>query len=256
MSQLSSDTTIVFITGASEGIGLQVARTLSTPSLHPSYHVIIGSLTTEAGENAVTLLLKEDPTRSLSTVQIDVTSDASIQEAAAWLLSNFGRVDILINNAGVLLDGLNQSTTSRSLFQRTFEVNLFGAAAVTESLTPLLAASTKAHPKIIFMTSRLGSLAAKASPDDPAAARFFPHYRSSKCALNMVMLHYASVFGEKGWAVYGCDPGITNTDLTREQNDVRKQSVEDGAREVIRLATEGSFEESGRFANTGGVISW
>ena len=94
--------TIVFITGASQGIGQQIARTLSTPSAHPGYHVIIGALVASEGEAAVSRLLEEDSSRSLSFIPIDVMSDASIDAAAEKVAANFGRLDVLINNVSII----------------------------------------------------------------------------------------------------------------------------------------------------------
>lgn len=252
--RVSPETTIVFITGASTGLGLQISRILSKPSLHKDYHIIIGSLTTTGGEDAVAQLLADDPTRSLSTVTIDVTSDESIATAYKTIEHAYGRIDVLFNNAGVLLDGLDTPTASRALFERTFQVNLFGAAAVTDAFVPLLENSTSLNPRIVFMTSRLGSLATKADSSDRSAARFFPAYRSSKCALNMLMLHYAGVFASRGWKVNGCDPGLTATALAGDQKNMG--SVEDGAMNACRLATLGAEGETGTFSNKEGLIKW
>jgi NAD(P)-dependent dehydrogenase (short-subunit alcohol dehydrogenase family) len=281
------DQTIVFITGASQGIGKAIARILSTPSLHPGYHVILGALVPKEGDEAVADLLKEDNSRSLSTVAIDVISDASIAEAAETIASRIGRLDVLINNAGVLLDGLDQVTTNRPDFEKTvstsspvqsiltrqclslivvpiqFQVNLFGAASVTESFIPLLKRSqnttksqesSRGPPRIIFTTSRIASLAAKADPNDRSAARYFPMYRCSKAALNMLMLHYASLYKEAGWKVNGHDPGLTNTPLAQGQKGAG--TVEDAAVNAVRLATLGFEGETGTFTNRHGTIPW
>lgn len=216
----AADSTIVFITGADRGIGFEVARKLSTPSCHKGYHVIIGSLCAEDAVEAVAKLAEEDHSRSLSYVQIDVTSDKSINSAVESIQNEFGRVDVLINNAGVLLDGLDTTDVPRHLLEKTFSVNVFGAAAVTEAVIPLLEKSTSPNPRIIFMSSRLASLAVKSDVTDKSAARHFPIYRSSKCALNMIMLHYASLFRERGWKVNSCDPGLTATALAGNQKNM------------------------------------
>lgn len=252
--------TIVFITGASQGLGLQIARILSTPALHPGYHVIIGALTRREGSTAVSLLLAEDPSRCVSSMAMDVTSDASIAAAVESTATGFGYVSVLINNAGLLLDDLNDAVTSRALYEQTFGVNVFGAAAVTDAFAPLLARSPSvlSPPRVVFMSSRLGSLAVNARTDaaDPASQRWFPAYRSSKCALNMLMLHYARRFRREGWKVNATDPGLSRTAMTAAQDDAIKGSVEQGARNAIRLAVLGEDGETGTFTNVGGVVEW
>lgn len=212
--------TIVFITGAERGIGFEVARKLSTPSLYEGYHVIIGSLRGEDGLVAVARLVEENASRSVSCVQIDVTSDESVDAAVANIRQDFGRLDVLINNAGVLLDGLDTTAIPRHLLEKTFSVNVFGAAAVTEAMVPLLRNSASPSPRIVFMSSRMGSLSVKTDATDRSAMRHFPMYRSSKSALNMLMLHYSSLFRERGWKVNSCDPGLTATGLAGNQKNM------------------------------------
>ncbi|KAF3008005.1 hypothetical protein E8E14_000254 [Neopestalotiopsis sp. 37M] len=246
--------TIVFITGADRGIGYEVARSLSSPSKHDGYHVIIGSLTDELGADAVARLLAEDTSRSLSSQTIDVTSDESVQRAVEGIERDYGRLDVLVNNAGVLLDGLDTTEIPRHLLEKTFSVNVFGAAAVTEAAIPLLENSTSPSPRVVFMSSRMGSLSVKTDSSDRSAMRHFPIYRSSKCALNMIMLHYASLFRERGWKVNSCDPGLTATALAGNQKNLG--TVEDGAKNCIRLATLDSNGETGTFTNKEGAIPW
>jgi NAD(P)-dependent dehydrogenase (short-subunit alcohol dehydrogenase family) len=253
-SAITAETTIVFITGANSGIGYEVARNLSTPSLHANYHVIIGALDGKDGEDAVSRLECEDASRSVSSVQIDVTSDASIAECAQKIDSTHGRIDVLINNAGVLLDGLDTTGVSRSLLEKTFQVNVFGAAAVTETFEALLQKSTSSAPRIVFMSSRLASLSVKSDVTDRSAARHFPAYRSSKVALNMLMLHFANIYRDRGWKVNASDPGLTATSLAGNQKNMG--SIEDGARNCLKLATLGVDGKTGSFSNKEGTVPW
>lgn len=256
MPSITPDITIVLITGASKGLGLQIARVLSTSSIHPGYHVIIGSLTPREGTDAISLLLAEDGSRSLSSVTIDVTSDTSISSAVASTSKQYGRIDVLINNAGLLLDDLNSPTTSRALFEKTYSVNVFGAVSVTDAFTPLLERSTSVPPRIVFISSRLGSLATSADANDRSNARWFPAYRSSKCALNMIMLHYARLFKERGWKINASDPGLSKTGMTSNQDDSIKGTVEEGGRNAIRLAILGKEGETGTFTSVHGAVDW
>ena len=235
-----------------------MARVLGSPSLHPDFHVIIGALTSEAGMSAVSLLQSEDSSRSLSTVPIDLTSDASIAEAAEWVSQTFGRCDVLCNNAGVMLERLDGAITTRKLFESTYHVNVFGSAAVTEAFIPLLEKSTSAAPRIVFISSGMGSLATKAMPNEPSAKTMLPIYRSSKSASNMLMLHYAAVCGARGWKVNSADPGLTRTELTTHEGAVLPGggSIEDGTMAALRLATLGPDGENGTFQSKEGVVPW
>lgn len=250
--------TVVFITGATQGLGLQIARVLSTPTLHPGYQVIIGALVEQDGADAIARLLAEDSTRLLSTVTIDVTSDSSIGSAAAYVASKFGHLDVLINNAGVLLDGLQDPSTSRALFEKTFQVNVFGAAAVTEAFVPLLEKSISHCPRIVYMSSRLGSLTTSQDVGSGLDRQWFAVYRSSKTALNMLMLHYSRLYHARGWKVNACCPGWSRTEMTNLQDDPtgRMGSVEDGALNAVRLATMENEGETGTFSNKEGAVEW
>jgi NAD(P)-dependent dehydrogenase (short-subunit alcohol dehydrogenase family) len=101
MSAASSPKTIVLITGANQGIGLATARKLAT---EPNYHVIIGSRNVGAGAEAAKSILSENQLADVSSLQLDLNSDASITAAVQAISSTYGRLDVLINNAGVLLD--------------------------------------------------------------------------------------------------------------------------------------------------------
>lgn len=261
MERITRTTTIVLITGANQGIGLEIARNLSTPSLYPDHHVIIGSRHLAKGEAAGDELLKQDPTRSISAISIDLNSDASIAAAAATILKAFGRIDVLINNAGIMGEPPAKTSTSRPEMQKMFDTNLFGTAAVTEAFIPLLENSTQRNPRIVFLSSQLASLGTKAGGVHPSCARNFPAYRCSKAALNMLMLHYAAVYGNRGWKINAADPGLTKTYLGGE---VMKQimgsgvpgTVEDGAKEACRLATLGADGENGTYSSKEGVRPW
>lgn len=252
---------MVFITGGNQGIGLEIGTVLSSLN---GYHIIIGSRNSENGSKAVRSLLEEDPSRSLSSVAIDVTSDASIAAAADLITKDFGRVDVLINNAGSLFEDPVTPVVSRELFQKTYEVNVFGAAACTEAFIPLLEKSTALPPRIIFISSRMGSLSVRT---DAASHSNFPIYRSSKTALNMIMLHYASLYGPKGWKVNSCAPGFTKTSFggfVKGGKDgdatgtylAKAGTVADASKEAVKFATAGVDGACGTYSSKEGVLPW
>lgn len=125
-------------------------------------------------------------------------------------------------------------------------VNTFGATLTTEAFIPLLKASPA--PRIVFVSSSIGSLALH--PDYPVG---LPIYRSSKAALNMIMLHYAFKYKDAGWKINAACPGFCATNLN---NYGGKDTPENGAVNAVRLATLGDDGETGTFSNKEGIVAW
>ncbi|KAK9482633.1 short-chain dehydrogenase/reductase [Lipomyces starkeyi] len=233
---------IVLITGANQGIGFEIAKSLSSK---PGYHVLMGSRDAHRGIKAAKDL--KDQGLDVEPITIDVTSDDSLASAAHQITSKFNRLDVLINNAGVSINEENISgPVLRTSYHDTFAVNAFGAALTTEAFIPLLSASPT--PRIVFMSSITGSLTHRwGIPVD------LPVYRSSKAALNMLMLHYAFKFKDAGWKVNASCPGYCATNL----NDFAgTDTPENGALNAVRLATLGDDGETGTFTSKEGVIAW
>lgn len=144
MASTTSTSTIVLITGANQGLGFEMARQLA--SNHPGYHILIGSRDPDKGSAAVTKL-KEQGLLSVESVTIDVSDDKSIQAAANGVASKFGRLDVLINNAGISPEGhLPKDTPVREVWRTAFDVNTCGAFLVTEAFVPLLKKSSTFPP--------------------------------------------------------------------------------------------------------------
>ncbi|PCD26101.1 hypothetical protein AU210_012533 [Fusarium oxysporum f. sp. radicis-cucumerinum] len=241
------------------GIGLETARKLSTPALYKDYHVIIGALKGEDGDKAVQELKSEDSTRSLSWVELDVTSDDSIKAALDKIQQAFGRLDVLIHNAGVLLDPPTSPEAPRSRFEKTYQVNVFGPTVLTDAAIPLLEKSISPNPRIVFVSSLMGSLATKADTSSPDWYHRFPVYRSSKSALYMVMLHFAQLLREQGWKVNATDPGLIRTAIHKPDPAITYPpmgTVEEGARNCLRLATISPDGETATFSNNEGIAPW
>jgi NAD(P)-dependent dehydrogenase (short-subunit alcohol dehydrogenase family) len=239
----SSNQTIVLITGANQGIGLASARALSSL---PTYHVLLGSRDPQKGQAAASPLQADG--LSVSPITIDLDSDASIQTAVEEVKSKYGRLDVLINNAAVCP---YEDVPERKTFRETFETNVFGTAAVTEAFVPLL---EKAEvPRVVFVSSSLGSLEQRNDPNDQFSQAICPVYRCSKAALNMLASTYHVRFNAQGWKVnIGC-PGFTQTKMNNGRGN---HSAEDGAVNIVRLATLGRDGESGTFSNKEGVLPW
>jgi NAD(P)-dependent dehydrogenase (short-subunit alcohol dehydrogenase family) len=246
MTSISSNTKIALVTGANKGIGLAIAKSLSS-STH-SYHVLLCSRDPALGQAEASALQAQG--HSVEAVTLDVSQDSRIITAAQDVASKFGRLDVLINNAGISHDS-NSDLTLRERYEKSYAVNVFGSAVVTETFLPLLAKS--AAPRIVFISSNLGSLTLKANFESGISRIPVPIYRTSKAALNMLMLHYAKTYeNEKKWKINACHPGFASTDLTGG----RGGSVERAAVNAVRLATLGEEGETGKFSEAEGVLPW
>ncbi|KAJ7118914.1 hypothetical protein C8R44DRAFT_789604 [Mycena epipterygia] len=239
-----SPTRIVLITGANKGIGFEIAKQLAQQG---GYHILLGSRDAERGESAAETLQKAR--LSVEALTIDVTDDESIQTAAQTVDSKFGRLDVLINSAGIGMDSFSGEPSSRAIFEQTFAVNVFGAAATTEAFVPLLEKSRAA--RLVFVSSNLGSLALYARSRSGAPS--VPANRCSKAAMNMLALGYAHRFRAKGWKVNIHNPGFTATDLTK---NLGTGTVEDGAKGAVRLATLANDGETGTYSEKEGPLPW
>ncbi|KAG0651454.1 Short-chain dehydrogenase reductase tropE [Hyphodiscus hymeniophilus] len=234
----------VLITGGNGGIGYATAAALAAS---PAYHVIIGSRSLEKGKTALAKLSSKG---SVSLVQLDVTDATSIAAAVATVEKDRGRLDTLINNAGV---GPTSPSLSVELLRNTFETNVFGVAAVTDAFLPLLRKSL--DPRLIHVTSPLGSstLRASGAPLPP-----FHTYEISKAALNMLALIHRDLF--KGEIkVITLDPGFNATNLGGDPEAMRRGGGGDPAKagEFIKSVVEGKRDaDSNKMINEGGSIPW
>jgi NAD(P)-dependent dehydrogenase (short-subunit alcohol dehydrogenase family) len=234
--------TIALVTGANKGIGKEIARQLSAKGVL----VLIGARDRKRGEKAVADLQKEG--LAVEFIQLDVTSQPSVDKGAAEIERRHGRLDILVNNAGIALDWLPGSELTVDVLEKTFETNVFGVFRVTRAFLPLLRKSK--HPRIINMTSGLGSLSLNADPHSPLAGRNeLLAYGSSKAALNMITVRLANELKVAGIKVNSADPGFTATDMNQHRG---QRTVEEAAATPVRLAlipddgpTAGVFNDNG-----------
>lgn len=244
----SPHSNIVLITGSNQGLGFELARRLASD--YPGYHILMGARDTSKGNEAASKLKAEG--LSVEAIQIDVTDEPSIQAAAAEVETKFGRLDVLVNNAGIVAEGkMPPGTSLQETFRACLDVNTVGPFLVTEAFTSLLKKSDL--PRVVFMSTGLASITDRLNPDDQCAAFQFPVYRSSKAALNMVMAHYAALYVKEGWKVNANDPGFCATNL----NGYRGwNTVESGIVNAVRLATLGEDGPTGTFSCTEGPVKW
>jgi NAD(P)-dependent dehydrogenase (short-subunit alcohol dehydrogenase family) len=240
------------ITGANKGIGREIARQLGKME----HTVWLGARDVERGERAAAELRAEDI--DAYALRLDVTSDASVKEAAATFAKSSTRLDVLVNNAGVALGGyVPPSQTSLDDMHAIYEVNTFGPVRVTQAFLPFLIAAGQA--RIVMMSSSLGSIAELLDPTSHTYGVNLLAYNSSKSALNMITVAFAKELAVHGIKVNAANPGYVGTDLNDFQG---YRSVEEGARIAVRLATLGpqgptaGFFHDGHVNELGGRHAW
>jgi NAD(P)-dependent dehydrogenase (short-subunit alcohol dehydrogenase family) len=241
---------IALITGSNQGIGRATAEALA---INHGFHVIITSRNLAAGE-AVAFSLRAKGHKA-TAIQLDLTSESSIKAAVAFVEQDFGALDVLINNAGILID-VQKDLSPWELYTRTFTTNVVGPGVLTELLVPLLRKAPSGLPRIIFVTSAMGSLHYATDKSLPWYGIDYKVYDASKAAVNMLMLNFARVLEEddgKGKVNAVC-PGYVNTNLTRfDENGI---SVEMGARRVVEVAVAGEDGPNRTFSNASGELPW
>lgn len=229
---------IIFITGANKGLGHEAARRL----IGLGHTVLLGARDAERGEQAAATL-------GARFVQIDVTDDASVAAAASDVATHEGRVDVLINNAGVHGPTGDPGSLTGAGALGVLDTNVVGAVRTTSAFLPLLGKSQ--DPAIVNVSSGMGSLAFTHDPDRVESKVVAPLYTASKAALTMLTTQYAKAL--PGIRINAVDPGYTATDL----NDNRgTQTVTEGTDAIVAVATEGPGAGSGRFVDRTGDLGW
>ncbi|KAL4978292.1 hypothetical protein BDW66DRAFT_130714 [Aspergillus desertorum] len=241
-------TPLVLITGANQGIGLATAKTLATQH---NYHVLIGCRRIEAGEEVASELRAAG--HKATALQLDLNSEESIKSAVATIERSHGYLDILINNAAVLLD--HDTTLSPwELYSRTFTPNVIGTATLTQMLLPLIRKAQATPPTIIFVSSGMGSITYAFDKSVPFYHADNRAYDASKAAVNMLVANYHRILEPEGGKVNAVCPGLVATNMTAHMN--AGASTEVGATRIVQLATAGKDAESGTFTDKDGVVPW
>jgi NAD(P)-dependent dehydrogenase (short-subunit alcohol dehydrogenase family) len=244
---------VALVTGANKGIGLQIAKDLSAHGLT----VLVGSRNLEAGEVAAKNV--GDDARA---VQLDVTDQASIAAAAQRIRDELGRLDVLVNNAGIshaavpgrsfeeVVASGRLSAASLDEVRTVFETNVFGVIAVTQAMLSLLRDAPAA--RIVNIASSGGSLTLNSDPANPHRS-LFGTYSASKAAANAVTVAFAADLESMGIKVNAACPGFTATDLNNFRGT---RTVEQAAHEPVRLALIDAEGPTGTFSNEDGPLPW
>ncbi|MEV6633791.1 SDR family NAD(P)-dependent oxidoreductase [Actinoplanes sp. NPDC051470] len=224
----------VLITGANRGIGYETARAL----IAGGDNVWLGCRDEEGGKRAAAEL-------GGTFVRLDVTDDASVAAAAATV----GQLDVLVNNAGVLEAPTPIGQLTAALVQGVFDTNVLGTIRVSTAFLPALSTSTQ--PRIVNVTSSIGSLTKSADPADEFNAYPADVYRASKAALNMFTVQYAKAY--PAIRINCVDPGLTRTDM---MGRAVGQPIPAAAAVIARVAGLGREGPSGQFIGPDGNVAW
>jgi len=216
---------VTLITGGNKGLGKEIGRQLGLLG----YTVILTARDLQAGNAAMEELKAANC--DAHTVRLDVTNPDDIASLVTWLDTTFGRLDVLVNNAGIALEWAGEPTDADKI-RRTLEVNLIAPYAITEALVPLLSRSDDA--RVINHSSMLGSIGTAERMWEQVGTFMSVGYSTSKAGLNMLTLIQSKTLANKGIAVAAAHPGWVKTDLGSQAAPLEG---DEGARTVVDLVT-------------------
>jgi len=243
-------TKVALVTGANKGIGREIARQLAGLG----FIVFAGARDPERGEASAATLREEG--LDVRFVKLNVTKTATILAAARRIGAEAGRLDVLINNAGIGILRKPPAVLTAADVRTVYDTNVFGVIAVTQAMLPLLEQS--AAGRIVNISSTLGSLAVASDPDRDTSSPAYATsvglaYSTSKTALNAVTVCFANQLRGTTIKVNAACPGHVGTDLN---GFAGKRTVEQGAREPVRLATLDADGPTGGFFDDAGSKPW
>jgi NAD(P)-dependent dehydrogenase (short-subunit alcohol dehydrogenase family) len=246
---MATEKKVAFITGGNRGIGLETARQLGKHGVK----VVIGSRDLEKGNAVAEKLRGEDA--DVDAIRFDITRPADYQEAYNYFDKNFGRLDILINNAGVSKEPFgvpnNASSVSQAILRETFDTNFFGTIELTQALLPLIKKAPEG--RIVNLSSILGSLTLHADPKSPIYGSKVLAYDASKAALNAFTVHLAAELRDTKIKVNSAHPGWVKTEMG---TDAAPMEIPDGAKTSVQLALLSASGPTGGYFHMGEALPW
>ena len=246
---MAQEKQVALITGANKGIGLETARQLGQQGII----VVVAARDQAKAEKAARVLQEEGV--DARPLKLDVTRAGDRDAAVEFLEKNFGKLDILINNAGVMVEdgwGKNNTVTvSPDALQQTFETNFFAPVLLTQALLPLLQKAPAA--RIVNLSSILGSQALHSDPESPIYGSKAFAYDASKTALNAFTIHLAHALRDTGIKVNSAHPGWVKTDMG---TDAAPMEIVEGAKTSVELATLPADGPTGSYMHLGKTLPW
>lgn len=242
-------TKIALVTGANKGIGFETAKQLAERNIK----VLLAARNEAEGKKA------EDVLRKLSLdvtfVKLDISNSVDIQNIKSYIESNYGVLDILINNAAVFLDsawfGNNTETVSQQTLRDTFDINYFGTVELTQALMPAIKKSKAG--RIVNISSVSGSFGAHLDESHFLYSLKPYAYSASKTALNQFTVFLAHALRETNIKVNAANPGWVKTSIGSDQAPL---TPEEGAKTGVALALMDDNGPTGTFSQSGEVLPW
>ena len=248
------DKPVALVTGANQGIGFQIAKDMTAKG----FTVLVGSRNVERGEAAA-----KEVGPSAVALQLDVTDQTSVKAAAERVRQEFGRLDVLIQNAAISttrevhsledhMAATRPSNVPLGDMRAVWDTNVFGVLSVYQAMLPILRDTPNSC--IVNVSSGAGSLTLASDPNSPIRSFFDAAYATSKTALNALTVAMAIELEADGISVNAVSPGFTKTKMN---GFTGTETVEEGAAEAVRVALLGSEGPTGTFTHaTMGVIPW
>jgi NAD(P)-dependent dehydrogenase (short-subunit alcohol dehydrogenase family) len=244
---MSTHEKIALVTGATRGLGFETVRQLAREGAF----VLLGARDLASGQEKAETLRSEG--LEVEAIEIDLNRPETIDAAAASIDERFGRLDILINNAGILLLDNDDfpSVAATDTMRETLEVNFIGTVLVTQKMLPLIRKA--ASGRIVNLSSSVGSLWWNGDPGNPSPDVKWLGYAASKAAVNMLTVQLAFELRDTPIKVNSVCPGYVMTELNRGGGYI---TIEDGVKASVKYALLDAAGPSGQFFNSAGPINW
>ncbi|KAI0437080.1 hypothetical protein F4803DRAFT_571331 [Xylaria telfairii] len=244
-----TDRQIALITGANTGLGKAIAESLAREH---GYHVIIASRNLNHGTVVATALLSEG--FSAASVQLDLESDDSISKMVSFIQLQYGKLDVLVNNAGINIEYIKpkEPRTPREVFTKTFQTNLIGPALLTDACLPLLKQAET--PRVIFVSSNTASMAKSLDKSWYLYGLDIPAYKTSKAAVNMLSITYSIKLEAMGGICNSISLGGVNSKMSGFNEAAA--TPDDAAKKVVEMATLLKGSRTGTFEDVEGAFPW
>jgi NAD(P)-dependent dehydrogenase (short-subunit alcohol dehydrogenase family) len=246
---MAAEKKVAFVTGGNRGIGLETARQLGKKDVK----VVIGSRDLEKGKAAAEKLRADGA--DVEAIRFDINKQSDFKEAYNYFDKNFGKLDILINNAAVSKETIggpnNASSVSPAVLRETFDTNFFGTIELTQVLLPLLKKAPEG--RIVNLSSILGSLELHSDPNSFIYGAKTLAYDASKTALNAFTVHLAHELRDTKIKVNSAHPGWVKTEMG---TDAAPMEIPDGAKTSVQLALLSADGPTGGYFHMGETLPW